>query len=165
MYTSFSRSRSRFRCVCLRSVLSLIKTKNVRLSAANPVHLEYQLHVLCQMSVMNLRENKVKEVNVMKVDVPNLNPQRKREKGGKESQYLFHMYLVNSLTIKENTSRNREAAKEDTLMRREIMDCFKESSRSTAQTIENMSERTGSQDIRTAHENFRTGSQNVRTAR
>ena len=49
-------------------------------------------------------------------------------------------HLEKRLTSAQRDQKLLETAKEDTLMRREMMDCFKESSRSTAQAIENMSE-------------------------
>ena len=49
-------------------------------------------------------------------------------------------HLEKRLTSAQRDQKLLEAAKEDTLMRREMMDCFKESSRSTARAIENMSE-------------------------
>ena len=49
-------------------------------------------------------------------------------------------HLEKRLTSAQRDQKLLEAAKEDTFMRREMMDCFKESSRSTAQATENMSE-------------------------
>ena len=49
-------------------------------------------------------------------------------------------HLEKCLTSAQRNQKLLEAAKEDTFMRKEMMECFKESSRSTAQAIENMSE-------------------------
>ena len=127
-----------------------MKTKIDRLSTAVLVHLEHQLHVFLSDECNQPEEEQSPRSECNESGCSESELSKEKEKRGKRKSVPVsdvpklidnkRKHLEKRLTSAQRDQKLLEAAKEDTLMRREMMDCFKESSRSTARAIENMSE-------------------------